>query len=135
MLILIKPSLEYAESYVNLLREWVKEGAHPTQDYALVNIANQIKRWDDMAAGKELNNGEAPLSVFWLLENNEIIGHVKIVHGLDRVTRFNQLYWNLKPRKRTPEYEQQLREIIQQKVHELDISITLNDQARLDAKS
>ena len=64
-------------------------------------------------------------SQFWLVEDNRIIGEVQIRHKMDELSQGNQVYWNLNPTKRNKVYEDRLHQLIQEKVRELGLNVSV----------
>ena len=84
---LVKPSMEYMDSYITACREYaeaglsVYDGFHgekPTPDL----IKNLLTQYENGSRGIGLPEGWVPGSVFWLVDQDEYIGSGNIRHAL-----------------------------------------------------
>jgi len=84
---LVKPSIEYMESYIAACREYAKAGLNIYDGFHGENptpgsINNLLKRYENESRGIELPEGWVPCSTFWLVDEGEYIGAGNIRHAL-----------------------------------------------------
>jgi predicted acetyltransferase len=95
---LVKPSIEYKDSFIKAMKEFKLEGL--SHNISEGNITkNKIKELeghfeeflnelDNREKGVNLPEGYVPSSTFWLIDDGEYIGRVSIRHKLtDELTR------------------------------------------------
>jgi len=74
MLKLIPPSLDYQDSYLAVMGKKAKTNSNISQDYSVVNLPDQIKRWEAFSKDKE--NGR---SEYWLIvDDSTYIGSFQL---------------------------------------------------------
>jgi len=81
---LVEPSLDYKESFLNLVMDYLhqKEDTY-TNLYkpAMANFNKYVKKLLDHARGRNLPGGEVPYSTYWLMDRyGKIYGNVRIRH-------------------------------------------------------
>ncbi len=81
---LVKPSLEYKESFLEAVREFEDKnenfylhGKKPSDDFN--EVLQKIKKYEE---GKDLPADRVPQTQLWLVEGDKFIGWVKIRHKL-----------------------------------------------------
>lgn len=83
---LVLPSLKYKGSYLEALKESENEtagGAKLNQPRDGQSFEDFVKQLNDEAKGINLAEGKVPATMFWLIDNNEVIGRVQIRHELN----------------------------------------------------
>jgi len=91
---LIKPSIEYMDSYIAARREFAGAGLTIYDEFKGVTpdahaIEKLLQRFEDQSRGVGLPEGWVPNTTFWLVDNGEYIGSGNIRHTLtDRLERF-----------------------------------------------
>ncbi len=82
---LILPSIKYKKSY----KEALEEAKHETQETQLDKPFNDesfqifIRRLKDNAKGSNLPKGYVPTTTFWLIDDNQFIGCLRMRHRLN----------------------------------------------------
>jgi predicted acetyltransferase len=84
---LILPSLEYASSYDEYVRELGDEERYPFPlDYEHGDFAALLQRLEDLANGVNVPTGFVPSTTYWLVQGSELIGVSNLRHYLnDRI--------------------------------------------------
>lgn len=84
---LVKPSINYRETYLEMVSEWEATGAEftpfvlgeDTSDFEVM-----LKRFEGYSQGIGLKEGFVPHSTFWLIKNDiKVLGAVNIRHRLN----------------------------------------------------
>lgn len=82
---LVRPSIDYKESYLEALKEFQSEGRN--LDYDIQKLADDFEGFVNkllgLAEGKDLPEGFVPESKFWLVDKGEFIGTASIRHSLN----------------------------------------------------
>lgn len=84
---LIKPSMEYMESYIAACREYAEAGLEVYDDFhgekpTSELIEKLLERYEKRSRGIGLPEGWVPSSTFWLVDESEYIGSGYIRHTL-----------------------------------------------------
>ena len=84
---LVRPSVEYQDSYLAAMREFLREGKverYKNFDLARVekDFAGFVRQLCEMAEGKNLPDGYVPETHYWLVDKTEFVGRVSIRHSL-----------------------------------------------------
>ena len=80
-----EPSLEWKESFTAALAEFDTAGITGFWNwrFTIVDIPSYIAHTEECSRGENLPEGSVPSSTFWLIDNDEFIGHVNIRHRLN----------------------------------------------------
>lgn len=79
--ILVKPSTQYKESYIEALFEMKQESDIPEYyDKQIESVEQYIAHMEKVAKGEDLARGEVIRSEFWLIEDGKYIGKIFIRH-------------------------------------------------------
>ncbi len=90
---LVKPSLEYKDSFLEAESEYEKEGkprhASPTSTFRELetDFEKYLKRVSDDEKGVNMKEGYVPCTASWLVDNGKFIGSVNIRHRLNEHLR------------------------------------------------
>jgi predicted acetyltransferase len=90
MLQLVKPSLEFKQSYIDAVIEFQGEKNSRVSGYQEISIDDlqtdfegYIQNLLNQSDVKNLPNGSVPTSVFWIVKGRKFIGRLQIRHTLD----------------------------------------------------
>ncbi len=102
---LVKPSIEYMNSFIEACREFAKvnpeydvfQGEIPTPE----RIDKLLKQYEDQSRGIGLPKGWVPSTTFWLVDGDEYIGSGNIRHALtEHLKQFGgHIGYNIRPSK------------------------------------
>ncbi len=89
MLSLIRPIVEYENSYRSYIRELGDSERYPfTLDFEFDDFPALVSRLNNCSLGIDLPDGWVPHTTFWLVENGEIVGVSSLRHRMtDRLKR------------------------------------------------
>ncbi len=89
MLTLIKPAVEYEESYRSYIRELGDSERYPFPlDFEFDDFSELVTRLNNFSLGIGLPDGGVPNTTFWLVDNGEIVGVSSLRHRMtDRLER------------------------------------------------
>lgn len=84
--ILVKPSVELKEPYLDFYREWVASGER-LSPYSIAkdptDFAAMVRELEEEAEGENLRDGYVPASTFWLINKEKrVLAAVNIRHKL-----------------------------------------------------
>jgi predicted acetyltransferase len=105
--LLIKPDLEYKASYIEALREAIKESSFPEHYEAQIqDIEQYIVHMEKVAQGEDLTSGEVKRSEFWLIDDKRYIGKIFIRHKPSGRTSLiaSHIYYEIRPSERGKGY-------------------------------
>lgn len=112
---LVKPSIKYKQEYLGALEESKGETSDTQLNKPEENQSFEefVQQFIDNEIGKNLPKGWVPATMFWLLDNNEIIGRVHIRHELnDYLFKFGgHIGYYIKPSKRNMGYGKKILEL------------------------
>lgn len=106
---LVKPSLQYKDSFLDAAEEVIKAGEGDAHFHALL----QSKSFDEFLAklkereeGVDLEEGRVPQTELWLVDKGEFIGLIKIRHRLNDILlkRGGHIGYMIRPSKRKMNY-------------------------------
>ncbi|WP_205663334.1 GNAT family N-acetyltransferase [Alteromonas facilis] len=81
---LIRPSMNYQQSYIDYIAELGDEERYPfPMDFDHSDFAQMLARIADFADGVNLPPGYVPSSTWWLVDNDELIGVTNVRHYLN----------------------------------------------------
>lgn len=83
---LIKPTKQYEQSWKNTIREFEEEGISGFWNLPKkpTDLDEYIELTEKNSRGEYVPNGwTVPTSTYWLIDNEEIVGHVNIRHELN----------------------------------------------------
>lgn len=104
---LVPPSAEYEASYLAAVREFRAEGrGKELYDDAEKDFPAFVERVSNWAAGKDLQPGKIPESVYWLVDGGRYVGAVAIRHYLTEalVKRGGHIGYEIRPSERKRGY-------------------------------
>lgn len=82
--VLVRPSLAYAASYQDYIRELGDEERYPYPlDFDHADFVALLVRLDDLEAGRNLPAGRVASSTYWLVESGALIGVSNLRHRLN----------------------------------------------------
>lgn len=85
---LVKPTIEFEQSYRSYIRELGDTERYPFPlDFEYDDFAALIDRLSNYSAGIGVPDGYAPSSTFWLMEDDEIVGVSNLRHRLNESTK------------------------------------------------
>ena len=89
MLSLIKPTVDYEQSYRSYIQELGASERYPfTLDFEFDDFPALVTRLNNCSLGIDLPGGWVPHTTFWLVENGEIVGVSSLRHHMtDRLKR------------------------------------------------
>lgn len=103
---LVKPSIEYMDSYIAACREYSEAGLNIYDEFREATpdscaIENLLKRFEDHSNGIGLPEGWVPGTTFWLVDKGEYIGGGNIRHTLtDLLMKFGgHIGYEIRPSK------------------------------------
>lgn len=126
---LVLPSLKYKAEYLRALED-SKDEKHETRlnsprpDQTFEDF---VKMWSDQSKGKNLREGIVPATMYWLIDNGEVIGRVQIRHTLnDFLLNYGgHIGYYIKPSKRKMGYGKKILELALDEAKSLGISKVL----------
>ena len=105
---LVLPTLKYKQEYLSALKESEREIGEtqlnkPAPNQSFKKFVIQLI---DFSRGKNLPNGYVPATMYWLIDNDEVIGRVQIRHVLnDYLLNYGgHIGYYIKPSKRRMGY-------------------------------
>jgi len=120
---LVEPSLDYRESFLNLVMDYLRQKEDTYTDLykpALANFNRYVKKLLDHARGIHLPEGEVPYSTYWLMDRyGKIYGNVRIRHHSLYV--YGNIGYDIRPSARGQGYGTILLRLALDKARELDI--------------
>lgn len=104
---LVKPTLKYRTSFQKITKEYAKEGRKEGKDDDIVEYIKEAKR---QARGLNLSKELVPASIYWLIDDGEIMGRVSIRHCLNKKLRIygGHIGYIIRPSKRRQGYGTQI---------------------------
>jgi predicted acetyltransferase len=126
---LVAPSIYYKEQYLQAL----EEGKDETGDTRLnqpednQSFEEYVQMLNNRAKGLQFPLGYVPETIFWLVDNNEVIGRVSIRHTLtDHLRKIGgHIGYYIRPSKRKMGYGKKILELALQKAKEIGLSKAL----------
>lgn len=131
MVLLIKPTIELKDPYINFYEEW-KESGEKMVPWVIAkdptDFEEMLKSMIDSENGENLPEGWVPDSTFWLVDQNHtVLGAVNIRHELTDYL-FNcggHIGYGIRPSERKKGYATQLLALSLEKVKNLGIQKAL----------
>ncbi|NTU47093.1 GNAT family N-acetyltransferase [Candidatus Roizmanbacteria bacterium] len=126
---LILPSLQYKKEYLQALEEVIGETGEtqlnkpdPGQTFEAF-----VQMWKDHSQGKNLHDGRVAATMYWLLDNGEIIGRAHIRHTLNDflLKHGGHIGYYIKPSKRRMGYGRKILQLALEKAKDLGITKAL----------
>ena len=129
---LLTPTAEYKESFLEAVGEYRSDFSHKPCNAryvaldlnALANdFGSYVRREIERAEGKNLPVGFVPDSIFWLIDNDEFIGSVRIRHTLTPhlLNAGGHIGYDIRPSMRNRGFGSKILELAIPKAHELGI--------------
>ncbi|MBP7006748.1 MAG: GNAT family N-acetyltransferase [Candidatus Pacebacteria bacterium] len=136
---LVKPNLKYKDSFLKGIKELQAEGNNILPTPWVVHFEEYVARFEKEEQGIDLPEGYVSHSRFWLIDNEEFIGHVDIRHKLtDDLLKFGgHIGYAIVPSKRRLGYGTKILEMALPIAKELGIEkvfFTLDDSNIASAK-
>jgi predicted acetyltransferase len=129
---LSEPNEKYKQSFVEAMREMEKEGS---QDLHLGERIEELDRdfetyrqgLQDQSEGKNLKSGYVAQTTYWLIDDGEYIGQVRIRHALTEalLREGGHIGYDIRPSKRKLGYGSKILELALSKAKELGIGKAL----------
>jgi len=131
---LVYPSVKYKSEYLKALKERKGETGETRLNKPDPNQTFEefVTMWRDNEKGKNLRKGAVPATMFWLIDNGEIIGRVHIRHILnDFLKNFGgHIGYYIKPSKRRMGYGTKILKLALEKTRKkgiTDVLVTCDD--------
>ncbi len=109
---LVTPSTEFKESFLSALVEYHAEGLYPELDADTLarDFDGYINQLAHKARGEGLPDNRVQSSTFWLIDQNQYVGHLSIRHALnDYLLHFGgHIGYDIRPSMRTRGYGSQI---------------------------
>ena len=83
---LIKPTIDLKDEYLDMINDWIvhKEKLNPgTLKLDSTNFTLMIEKLDGFTKGIGVDENHVDHSIYWLVDNNRVIGAVNIRHRLN----------------------------------------------------
>lgn len=133
---LVEPSIEYRESFLTAMDEFADAGIEDgfwTKEDDRETLEPYLKKHEDWSKGLNVPETFVPNSMFWILDENEIIGRVHIRHTLNDklLKRGGHIGYYIKPSKWNQGYGTKACELALKKMPEFKVSevlITADDE-------
>jgi predicted acetyltransferase len=128
---LVKPSIQYKDSFVTALQEYKAEGLAMYKDFkfdeVIANVEDYLAQMEKESKGEELPTGYVPHTTFWLVDEGEYIGRVDIRHELNDFLRTEggHIGYDVRPSKRGKGYGNEALRLGLEKAKELGIDKVL----------
>lgn len=107
---LVLPNKKYQKSYIELITSAKIKGDSEELGNSLLkkneSFDEMIKRLKDRRIGKNINKRDVPATVYWIIENNEVVGTMDLRHILnkDYSERLGHIAYYIKPEMRNNGY-------------------------------
>lgn len=143
---LIKPSVEYKDSFLEMVREFQADpDAHfyegmngLTVEDIEANFDEYIEKLHKNALGQDLPEGYVPSSVFWLVDQGEVAGHVSVRHELSPklLAYGGHIGYGIRPKYRGKGYGTKILELALKESKQLNIKkiLVMCDKNNLSSK-
>jgi predicted acetyltransferase len=142
---LVKPSMEYKESFLEAEREYTEEGKPRHSGPSMVrqeleeNFGKFIEKTVNQEKGIDLPAGYVPASSLWLIDNNKFIGTASIRHTLNEnlLKIGGHIGYSIRPSKRKMGYGTKILELALPEARKLGIKkvlVTCDDDNIASAK-
>jgi predicted acetyltransferase len=81
---LVRPERKYEASWMAGLREFEDKGINGFWNvpFKPVNIGEYVQRTEDHSYGKNIPENWMPATTFWLIDEDDVVGHVNVRHVL-----------------------------------------------------
>lgn len=132
---LVKPSIEYKESFIEAIKEFQAEGNSSrfrhTHNINIQEVENNfdayLKKLENHSKGIDLTEGYVPASVFWLVEGKEVVGIVLLRHKLNEnlLKMGGHIGYGIRPTKRKMGYGAKILELALKEAKKLGIKKAL----------
>lgn len=133
---LVLPSVEYKDSFISAVREAKADTEFPRHNgwYHELSIADlekdfasYVEKKKSHAEGKNLPEGYVPQTNFWLVDNGEYVGSVRVRHTMNEHLKHvgGHIGYNIRPSKRRHGYGGTILELALPKARELGIDRVL----------
>jgi len=112
---LVKPAIEYKESFIEALKESHAEGRSSSLIISELeeDFAKFVSKYKDREKGIGLKDGYVPDTRFWLVEGSEYIGWVSVRHKLSEslMKEGGHIGYEIRPTKRKLGYGTKILEL------------------------
>lgn len=128
---LVLPSEKYKESYIEAAKEFLAEGSGfgevANNELLSGDFDSFISSAEKKREERKRNKGWVPETMYWLIDNDEYIGHVNIRHELSEYlkTSGGHIGYKIRPSKRKMGYGSKILELALPKAKELGIDPAL----------
>ena len=126
---LVLPSLKYKEPFLEALKESVAEDTDTTLVGPQENESFEdfVRRLNENSKGINSPAGYVPATMFWLIDNGEVIGRVHIRHELDDflLREGGNIGYYIKPSKRKMGYGKKILGLALQEAKKMGFSKVL----------
>lgn len=123
------PGVQFKESYLSALREYVTEGRETEEHFKEVerNFGMFVEKERSKARGENLPEGYVSETRFWLLDNDEYIGDLHVRHRLnDHLMEIGgHIGYGIRPSKRKQGYGKLILKLGLEKAKEMGIERVL----------
>lgn len=132
---LIKPSMEYKDSFIEAVKEFQAHAENSrfrhVQNIDIGKVENNFDKYleklENRRNGIDLEEGYVPASTLWLVENGEVIGIVSLRHKLnERLLKMGgHIGYGIRPTKRKMGYGTQILKLALEEAKKLEIEKVL----------
>lgn len=122
---LIKPDIKYKESFIQAMKEDEKEGSKDLELSRRIldlerDFESYLRGLQDQEKGTYLKSGKVPATTYWLIDNDEYVGKVRIRHKLSK-SSLSHIGYDIRPTKRKLGYGNEILKLALPKAKELGI--------------
>lgn len=123
---LVRPSIEYKESFIEAIKEFQEEGRNI--DFSIEELEKDfdsfLRKLENESLGVDLKPGRVRQTVFWLVEGGVYLGRVSVRHELTEHLRKEggHIGYEIRPSQRRKGYGTKILELALPRVRELGIS-------------
>jgi len=122
---LVKPSKNYAESWMNALTDFELENVSGFWNVPIKpkTIQEYIRRTENNAQGINLPDQWVPSTTYWLVDKSHFIGHIDIRHELNKrlEKRGGHIGYAVRPSERNKGYGKKILELGLEKAREIGL--------------
>ena len=127
---LIKPDINYKDEYLDMLFEWKKSGEELVPwvlNLDCTDFNSMVEKINGWSNGAGLPDGFVECSVFWLVNNNKLIGAIDIRHRLTEALTFRggHIGYGIRPSERKKGYASMMLSLGLKECKELGLSKVL----------
>lgn len=129
MIFLIEPTLQYKDGFIEGVREFHREGRqlHYSIPHITGNFAEFLQRSEAQKGRKKIPPNHVPTTDFWLIDDEEYIGHLSLRHELNDflLKVAGHIGYQIRPSKRRQGYGKTILRLGLQKAKEMRITRVL----------